>query len=101
MGSQQAHNRLQRTLVDRLKEKGYSRIYENTEYHICIHDKVYDGEVDVLALSPYNEWHFYEIKSGKGKIVRAQSQFDRFKLTHPLLEVKGVYVSPYKVKRLV
>lgn len=99
-GSWEKHQRLQRTLVDRLQNTGYSPIYQNIEYSVKIGHRTIEGEVDVLAKSPYGRWHFYELKSGKGKQLKAQQQYDRWKLTHPSYEGVGVFVSPYKVKRL-
>ena len=99
-GSFLKHRRMQKTLVERLKDTGYSPIYENEEYHVRIGSTWLHGETDVLAMSPQGCWHMYEIKSGKNRVGKATEQYHRFCAAHPDLYVKGVYVGADKVKRL-
>lgn len=61
------------------------------------------GEVDVLAANKYGLF-FYEIKSKHtGSAYRkAKEQFSRFKKAHEEIgqSIRGVYVTPEKIKRL-
>ena len=62
-----------------------------------------NGEVDVLVANRYGLW-FYEIKSKHHSTAwhKAQEQYKRFKDAHKGFPqyIKGVYVTPEKIKRL-
>lgn len=94
------HCNLQRTLVHRLLETGYTKIQQNLEYRIPMCGGTLAGEVDVLALSPRGRWHFYEIKSCSHKVYKAKAQYDKFMAAYPHLNARGIYVSPHKTKFL-
>lgn len=96
------HCQLQRKVVNRLYDAGYKVILQNHEYRAWVGKHEVFGEVDILALSPHDmtTYHFYEIKSCKHKLHKAQEQYDRFKQAFPNLAVKGVFVSYGKVRQL-
>lgn len=94
------HCKLQYWTAFKLQEKGYLRIYQNMEYQVKINGRVYAGEVDILAQSPSGKWHFYEIKSCSKKKAYAREQYERFKLAHPFIDLRGVFVSPNKINFL-
>ena len=94
------HINLQKRVVNRLRDAGYTHIIQNKEYEVKRNGHWLRGEVDILALSPYGAYHFYEIKSCRRKVYKAQEQYDRFKQAFPELEAKGVFVSYGKCKRL-
>jgi Holliday junction resolvase-like predicted endonuclease len=94
------HIKMQQQVANRLRESGYTRIYQNKEYKITRNGHTFHGEVDILALSPRGYWRFYEIKSCPKKLAVAQSQYDRFRNAFPSRNIKGVFVSYGKVKRL-
>lgn len=77
----------------------YHKVFRNLEYKkdgLC-------GEVDLLVYdSKFDVWTMYEVKSCSkpSRIMKAWSQYNRFKAAFPEYEVKGVFVSPKKVMRL-
>ena len=85
-------------LVRRLEGR-YDFITTKLEYN-C---RGYDGEVDVLAYDlRHKTYHFYEIKSSYSSksYHKALEQYHRYCSAHPKEKVKGVFVSPKKVRRL-
>lgn len=72
--------------------------------HFYYNERGLMGEVDVLAYDKeFNFHHFYEIKSyyTKNNYRKAEEQFHRYLKAHPEQKVKGVYVTPKKVRRLI
>lgn len=93
------HCNLQRILVKRLKETGYTQIQQNLEYRVPACGGALTGELDVLAYSPHGRWHVYEIKSCSHKVERARAQIMRAQAALPqYAPIRGVYVSPHKIK---
>ena len=95
-GASGVHQRIVDNLCDRLiASPRVSNIQKN---------KVYEqGEVDVLTFNEEREvYHFYEIKSRDNfpNYAKATQQYRRYLLAHPGDFVKGVYVTPTKVRRL-
>ena len=92
------HDRLQKTLVDRLRDSGrYDEIIQNYEYKV---DGIIRGELDVIAFTR-DSVHIYEVKSNKHKLHKATEQLKRFhELTHPTIQPKYIFYSPKKVKRI-
>ena len=92
------HKKCQRNLEERLESKPHLAIAANVEYHV----RGLDGEVDVAVLKDKNYVHFYECKARDSlKAYRkATEQFQRYCKAHPHQRVKGVYVTPTKIKRL-
>lgn len=100
MGKKNKHDTILNLLVDRLVKTGkYDFIFKNYEYKI---GKLV-GEVDVLAFDmEKNRVRFYEVKSNDSRKAydKAFLQFYRFKKAYNNLNVKGVYVTPTKIRRL-
>ena len=96
----QDHCNLQRNLVARLKETGYTNIQQNLEYKVPSCGGDLTGEIDILAISPRGRYHMYEIKSSAHKVEKARSQYQRARAAFPYLNIRGVYASPRKIKLL-
>jgi len=94
-GECQKHKDMLEQLVDRLCDKNYDLIATNIRYKV---GKL-EGEIDVLAVRD-GVHHFYEIKSGKHRKSKAQDQYDRFRITHPRLKTRGIYVGRDSIQRL-
>jgi len=92
------HTKCQRNLESRLEQKPHLAIAANVEYLV----RGLHGEVDVAVLKDKNYVHFYECKSRDSSVAfnRAVKQFHRYVEAHPHQRVKGVYVTPTKVRRL-
>lgn len=108
MGSKRAHNKMQRELVDRLRDLDYRMIFQNIEYHILMDDGSFkDGELDVVASRNGRDWHYYEVKSGRHRVHKAREQFrrardviDHIPLPYDIATLKGVYYGADGVRRL-
>jgi len=93
------HNAVVRDLEDRLRQ-AHPRDEIFTDFEYGTPTKTV-GQIDLYRISERGQWYFYEVKTGKKKIKKAQEQFDTFKQSFPEYPVKGVYVHPeYGVKRL-
>ena len=97
------HDKLLEDIVKRLrKDKKYLVIDKKFEY--CVNGIT--GEVDIVAmLNPIkyrNRYNFYEIKSHHShkQYNKAREQYAKYCLTHPMQRIKGVYITPEKVRRL-
>jgi len=107
-GSLNKHCQMQQWLVTTLKQKGYTRIYENLEYHVLDPDLNWiNGELDILASRDGVTWNYYEIKSGFNCLKKAKEQYararvavDGFPIREPVYRLRGIYVGPDKIKRL-
>ena len=87
-------------LVNRLMEGGkYTFVQDDIEYH----RHGYVGQVDVLTYrKDNNTYYFWEIKSSNNRkgFKKAKEQYKRYCMAHPRKRVKGIYVTPYKIKKL-
>jgi len=97
------HDKIVYSLVERLmtktlRTKNLVSISTMLEYQAGRRN----GEIDVLTRTNDNVYHFYEVKSRHypGALKKAQKQFNRFKSSYPSRKIKGVYVTPTKIKRL-
>jgi len=94
------HDILCKELCDRLYDSGiYDKILLNLEYSIDGRD----GEVDVLAYNKNGWIHFYEVKSTytPKNLIKATSQYSKYKDTHKIKRIKGVMYTPQRVRRLI
>ncbi len=99
------HQDLVDMLVKRLK--GYDSIEKNILYS----NKGLCGEVDVESWRNVqkenhglNRWyHFYEVKSRHStkNYLIARKQFYRYRKAFPNRKIKGIYVSPELVRRML
>jgi hypothetical protein len=80
MGSQSKHDKILKTLYDRLQETGdYTQVLKNTEYPYEPKTRT-RGEVDVLAFNYHTATlELYEVKSNKKYEDKARSQLNRSK----------------------
>ena len=100
MSKKNKHDTIIELLVDRLVATGrYDFIFKNYEYD----EKKAIGEVDVLAFDiSKGKVRFYEVKSNHNDraFSKALQQYYRFNRAHKNLDIKGIYVTPTKIKRL-
>ena len=98
------HDTLLGSIADRLKDMGkYDFVMKNVDYEVTNDEGEYVGEVDILAGSlDSRKYRFYEIKSNYSKksYRTAKNQFNRFRKAHPYLDVKGILITPTKIRRL-
>ena len=89
------HDKLVENLATRLRSNPrYVSVDTLVEYEL--------GEVDVLAQTIDGWWHVYEVK-GRNCNVRfnkAVNQLSRYGRVHDYRNIKAVYYSPEKVKRI-
>ena len=85
------------------------RLSQNPKYDIIITDLMYNegkkktGQVDLLAYSEkHNTYYFFEVKCNNNDklFIKAIHQYHRYCRAYPMLNIKGVYVTPTKVRRL-
>lgn len=87
-------------LADRLLE--YNNYYW-IKQHFYYNKNQIIGEVDVLAYNKKNNfYHFYEVKTHNSRrsYVKALRQYHRYLKAHPEQKIKGVYVTPKRIKRI-
>lgn len=92
------HDKLVDETHDRLVSKGR---YNSIQKYVHYRTKEGAGELDIVASN--NDFiNYYEMKIHYCKQSRehAIKQFQRYKLTHPLLAVRFIYVTPTRVERI-
>ena len=97
MGRNHVHDRLVRTVEERLRDKDY---YHVIEQHHEYHSSTGVGELDVIAIRGL--WaHYYEVKSHPNEraLSRAEKQFRRAARAYPMFRWKFVLVTRYGVCR--
>lgn len=94
------HCRLQKAFFEHLRHNGYTCIQQNVCYSRWVDGHHYVGEVDVIGRHPKGFYIIGEMKSTKKKYDKATEQFQRYVISHPEMNVKGVFVSPDCIRRL-
>lgn len=94
------HEKTLDVLVKRLsKNNKYSSIERDIEYR----RRNQIGQVDLLTYKQkYNAYYFWEVKSSYSNKTfnKAKSQYEKYCLAYPKRNVKGIFISPKKVRRL-
>ncbi len=94
--AEKKHRDLVERLTLRLLDKNYDAVLMNPTYHVD--NKV--GELDVLAIRG-NHANYYEVKCHDSykRRHKAGEQINRVKQAFPQWDIRGVYVSPEKIRR--
>lgn len=97
------HDTIVDYLEERLEKAGYLVIEKDWQYDTKVDMKLLQGQVDILTWRfKSNYWHFYEVKCNDTpqNLIKAQSQYNRFKKAFTSERTKGVYYTPQRVRRL-
>ncbi len=94
------HEKIVNSLVARLKQNNkYNAIGINISYNV----NGIEGDVDVLTYnSDSKTYHFYEVKVNytSNTYSKALHQFKNYRKAYPERNVKGIFVSKDRVRRL-